>query len=83
MVQPELCVKQIHSVVVAAAAQTKQAASQRDTLRLAIPSKGRMAEDTQQLLKVRLYWLSLLCVSRKLTVFTTAGLPIVCVQAKS
>lgn len=32
-------------------AQVKQAPSKRDTLRLAIPSKGRMAEDTQQLLK--------------------------------
>ena len=34
------------------AAPPKQVPSKRDTLRLAIPSKGRMAEDTQQLLKV-------------------------------
>lgn len=32
-------------------APPKQTPSKRDTLRLAIPSKGRMAEDTQQLLK--------------------------------
>lgn len=36
------------------AAQVKQTPSKRDTLRLAIPSKGRMAEDTQQLLKVHM-----------------------------
>ena len=36
------------------AAPPKQVPSKRDTLRLAIPSKGRMAEDTQQLLKVHM-----------------------------
>lgn len=63
----------------------KQAASQRDTLRLAIPSKGRMAEDTQQLLKVTTTFLTVtipldscptMCAS-------LAGLPAVCVQAES
>lgn len=43
-----VCLLKLMSV----SAQPKQAPSTRDTLRLAIPSKGRMAEDTQQLLKV-------------------------------
>jgi hypothetical protein len=47
------CVALLPSLLVISAVTKPTKLVERDTLRLALPSKGRMAEDTMQLLKVR------------------------------